>query len=439
MTHPVLVPVEQALHGLAGVDLGVMPAAELGAVVVGLRRLITGFEAEFARFAHAAEFAEVWRTGGATSMQAWLAAATGATIETARRQVRLADTVTKAPVIGDRMRAGQLSADNAEALATVVDSDHFAGDAEELLEIAAASAPHETRKALELWRSITDPKNEAERDAQARARRHLGFSKGDNGMTDIKGSLPDEDAAYIKTALDHIAGKAFDDTSGRSYPQRIADALTELCKAYAAGTVTGGRERPKLIVTVSYETIVERATGRGVVVGHDVTLSGEAVRRLACDAGLHRLVTKGTSLTLDFGSATRLASDSQYLVLVERDGGCRWPGCHRPPGWCEIHHIDEVIRDDGPTDIANLVLLCSAHHHLVHELRWQLHGNANDLNIQTPDGTILHAPSRRRIHTEHATHTGQGADTDPWADPGGGHCGGEASDDGQQLGFDIAS
>ena len=396
MTHPVLVPVEQALHGLAGVDLGVMPAAELGAVVVGLRRLITGFEAEFARFAHAAEFAEVWRTGGATSMQAWLAAATGATIETARRQVRLADTVTKAPVIGDRMRAGQLSADNAEALATVVDSDHFAGDAEELLEIAAASAPHETRKALELWRSITDPKNEAERDAQARARRHLGFSKGDNGMTDIKGSLPDEDAAYIKTALDHIAGKAFDDTSGRSYPQRIADALTELCKAYAAGTVTGGRERPKLIVTVSYETIVERATGRGVVVGHDVTLSGEAVRRLACDAGLHRLVTKGTSLTLDFGSATRLA-------------------------------------------IANLVLLCSAHHHLVHELRWQLHGNANDLNIQTPDGTILHAPSRRRIHTEHATHTGQGADTDPWADPGGGHCGGEASDDGQQLGFDIAS
>ena len=189
-------------------------------------------------------------------------------------------------------------------------------------------------------------------------------------MTDIKGSLPDEDAAYIKTALDHIAGKAFDDTSGRSYPQRIADALTELCKAYAAGTVTGGRERPKLIVTVSYETIVERATGRCVVVGHDVTLSGEAVRRLAC---------------------------------------------------------------------ANLVLLCSAHHHLLHELRWQLHGNANDLNIQTPDGTILHAPSRRRIHTEHATHTGQGADTDPWADPGGGRCGGEASDDGQQLGFDIAS
>ena len=68
-------------------------------------------------------------------MQAWLAAATGATIKTARRQVRLADTVTKAPVIGDRMRAGQLSADNAEALATVVDSDHFAG--RDLFDIAS--------------------------------------------------------------------------------------------------------------------------------------------------------------------------------------------------------------------------------------------------------------------------------------------------------------
>ena len=423
MTHPVLVPVEQALHGLAGVDLGVMPSAELSAVVVGLRRLITGFEAEFARFAHAAEFAEVWRTTGATSMPAWLAAATGSTMKTARTQVKLADTVTKAPVIADKMRSGELSADNAEALGAVVDSDCFADDAELLLEIAAGSAPHETRKALEHWKAITDPTGEAERDAEARARRYLGFSKGDNGMTDIKGSVPDEDAAFIKSALDHIAGKAFDDLSGRTYPQRIADALTDLCNAYAAGTVTGGRERPKLIITVGYETIVARAAGRGVVIGQDVTLSGDAVRRLACDAGLHRLVTNGTSVTLDFGTQTRLASDSQYLVLVERDGGCRWPGCHRPPGWCDVHHIDEVTRDDGPTDIANLVLLCNAHHHLVHELRWRLLGNAHDLLIETPDGTILQAPPRGR---EQADPTGH---TEPSGDPGAG----------EQLGFDIAS
>ena len=40
---------------------------------------------------------------------------------------------------------------------------------------------------------------------------------------------------------------------------------------------------------------------------------------------------------------------------------------YRPPSWCEAHHLDEWFRDDGPTDLVNLALLCSRHHHDVHE------------------------------------------------------------------------
>jgi hypothetical protein len=53
--------------------------------------------------------------------------------------------------------------------------------------------------------------------------------------------------------------------------------------------------------------------------------------------------------------------------LIARDGGGVWRGCDRPPSWCEAHHLDEWIRDDGPTDLINLALLCSRNHHDAHE------------------------------------------------------------------------
>jgi hypothetical protein len=28
-------------------------------------------------------------------------------------------------------------------------------------------------------------------------------------------------------------------------------------------------------------------------------------------------------------------------------------GCDRPPSYCEAHHIDQWLRDDGKTDIAD--------------------------------------------------------------------------------------
>jgi predicted restriction endonuclease len=38
--------------------------------------------------------------------------------------------------------------------------------------------------------------------------------------------------------------------------------------------------------------------------------------------------------------------------------------------WCEGHHVVWVT-DGGPTELANLVLLCSRHHHVLHQPGWQ--------------------------------------------------------------------
>ena len=74
-------------------------------------------------------------------------------------------------------------------------------------------------------------------------------------------------------------------------------------------------------MAVPFETVVERAAGRGVIIGLDATVSGDTVRKMCCDAELNRVVTRGASTILDYGTTTRLASDAQYYAMVARDGG----------------------------------------------------------------------------------------------------------------------
>ena len=82
-----------------------------------------------------------------------------------------------------------------------------------------------------------------------------------------------------------------------------------------------------------------------------ITVTGEATKRLSDSAQLK-------------GAATSYERyvNSQTVALIARDGGCSFPGCDRPPEWCERHHIVEWSRG-GKTDLDNLTLLCAYHHH----------------------------------------------------------------------------
>ena len=93
---------------------------------------------------------------------------------------------------------------------------------------------------------------------------------------------------------------------------------------------------------------------------------------------------------LDVGRASRVVTPAQHRALAVRDGGCVFPGCSRPLTWCEAHHLIHWL-DGGPTDLANLVLLCRAHHRAVHEGGWQL--------SRQPDGTLAATPPHRRHRT----------------------------------------
>jgi hypothetical protein len=74
---------------------------------------------------------------------------------------------------------------------------------------------------------------------------------------------------------------------------------------------------------------------------------------------------------LDIGRTTREWTIPIRRGVVLRDGGCVFPGCDRPPSWCDVHHCWEWDHG-GPTCVDNGALLCRRHHTFIHAKRWRV-------------------------------------------------------------------
>ena len=103
-----------------------------------------------------------------------------------------------------------------------------------------------------------------------------------------------------------------------------------------------------------------------------IPLCPEAARRISCDADLIPIVLNTDGVPLDVGRAHRLVQPQQRKALIARDHGCAFPGCHLPARWTDAHHVIHW-KDGGPTDLANMVLLCKRHHRLIHHSAWEVH------------------------------------------------------------------
>jgi len=115
-----------------------------------------------------------------------------------------------------------------------------------------------------------------------------------------------------------------------------------------------------VIVTIPEGDLVARR--RWGVSSDGTVLSAETVVDVADEAEVYPTVVSPTGVVLQLGRTRRLATLGQTMALVARDGGCSFPGCDRPPEWCERHHVRAWV-DGGRTDLDNLTLLCAWHHH----------------------------------------------------------------------------
>jgi hypothetical protein len=105
--------------------------------------------------------------------------------------------------------------------------------------------------------------------------------------------------------------------------------------------------------------------------------------RWADQAEVAWCVTTPQGAVLDLYRTRRIASPSQTVALIARDGGCSFPGCDTPPSWCERHHI-VAWQDGGATNLDNLTLVCRYHHRHFETGGWTCRMNADGLPVWIP-------------------------------------------------------
>ena len=117
------------------------------------------------------------------------------------------------------------------------------------------------------------------------------------------------------------------------------------------------------------------------------------MRRLCCEATILPVVLNGTGVALDVGHEQRLATRAQRRALRAMYRTCGHPGCTVRFADCDIHHVIDWDHH-GPTDLANLLPLCSRHHHVVHEGGWRLTLHPDrTITLTRPDGTLYYEGS----------------------------------------------
>lgn len=156
----------------------------------------------------------------------------------------------------------------------------------------------------------------------------------------------------------------------RSIPQMQADALAALCRhAIGCDDSVVPDTSATVIVRVDLETL-RAGIGVAEIDGVEQPIDAGTARRLASAANLIPCVLGTDSEILDWGRKKRHFTGAQRRALAERDGGCAF--CHLPPSMTEAHHIRWWMRDAGPTDLRNAILLCTACHHRVHADGWEV-------------------------------------------------------------------
>ncbi|BBZ69239.1 hypothetical protein MPRS_03320 [Mycobacterium paraseoulense] len=116
-------------------------------------------------------------------------------------------------------------------------------------------------------------------------------------------------------------------------------------------------------------------------------------RYLTCDATCEVWFERDGEV-IGAGRATRQISRRLRRALEHRHPTCAVPGCGATRG-LHAHHLRHW-EDGGPTELANLVLVCPYHHRLHHRGVVTITGPANDLVVTDSSGRPLSAGSLAR-------------------------------------------
>jgi hypothetical protein len=240
------------------------------------------------------------------------------------------------------------------------------------------------RDQARLWRDVLDPDGVEPRADEARERRDFSIGRTSrNGVHTVRGAITSDVAAELLAALDAAL-------SPRTGPV-FAAADEEEERGLAQDTRTPGQQRadvfaamihsflgsdmfatsPAVIITVDAET-VRAGKGTGTMTGITGPVPLSMIRQAVCDRGAQPVLIGAGGQIAAMDTTERCFTQSQRRAIVARDGNtCLIPGCRVPATGAEAHHVIPHSHG-GPTSVANGVLLCWWHHHLIDSGLWTI-------------------------------------------------------------------
>ena len=420
------------------------PLEHLEARICELAGHLTAATCRFLELVADFDAREGWTSWEMPSCAAWLSWKCQIAPGTAREHVRVARALPDLPLIRAEFAAARLSYAKVRALTRIADADNEA----DLAQMALPMTAGQLERFARAHRRVTDPDG-----ARARARRQLRWGWVDDHEFSFRGQLPPEQAAVVLQALraamddlDHphdgdgdvpaeTRAEALarqDERDGTAWDQplppprrkedteSLADALVGICAGYLAGradqadnpdtyhviihagttAITGSQEPADvpaetrkalaaLAETVPQLTFPESHPawpGRCHLEDGDA-ISPATLQTIACNATLSAMLHDADGSILNVGRRTRKPSAALRRAVRERDRHrCRYPGCESRR--VDAHHI-RYWCNGGETKLGNLISLCKAHHHLVHDKGIVIAAACGGFAFYLPDGASL--------------------------------------------------
>ena len=313
-----------------------------------------------------------WRDEGATSLEAWIVERCGVSLPTARAWAHVAERLFDLPHLAAGLSDGELSFDKVRA---VVDTATPETD-RDLRERARQCSVHQL---AELSRSLKGASS-----ASAKADYEMRSVRFNDTFRTVTAQLPPESYAEVRSTLEARARLMPSDGETR-WDQRVCDAFLEIVRSPAR---RGSSSTHVVVAHVPLEAVTDDTSELAGELERGGLISGETVRRIACDATIVIALDDDVGHTMYEGRARRYPTDAQRREIMRRDRHCRFPGCTNVT-FTNAHHI-KPWKPGGRTDLDNLALLCEHHHHRVHSREWTMSGNANEeLAFIGPTGCVM--------------------------------------------------
>jgi hypothetical protein len=335
---------------------------------------------------------EVWRDDDCRDLAQWLSLRLGISQWHARRLMDAAHTLPHLPRISAAFESGCLSIDK------VVELCRFASP--EIEDKLVSWAGRVTAKAIRRRADLAIRQNREDVIGVDRSRFLRHWWQDDGKSLWLEAMLPADQGTVVAHALDRLAGRLPDvvDDDEPSFPDpesdldaRRADALVALCSQ----ELSDDSDADRAAVVVHAELAALLSDDQACEVEGGPVIHPETARRLVCDGRLQTVVNDHGAM-LGIGRTSRVVPAWMLRALRYRDRGCTFPGCGAQR-LLHAHHIRHWIGDAGPTEIPNLVLVCSFHHRLVHEHGWKVSLDASGVATWCRPGGRPYDPMDRAL------------------------------------------